>query len=329
MKKYDVYGMGNALVDIEFSVNDGFLSEKGIEKGFMTLVDEDRQNTIMEHFNGNGGGKVACGGSAANTVIGLAYFGGRAFYSCKVADDEHGHFYMNDMHAAGVETNIHAVMEKGVTGKCLVMVSEDAERTMNTYLGISETLGEKDLDIAALKSSEYLYIEGYLVTSPSARAAAIKAYKDARANGVKVAMTFSDPAMVKYFGDGLKEMAGEGVDLLFCNREEASIWTGCDTVEAAAEALKKTAKNFCMTLGSEGALVFDGNEYIKISPNMVKAVDTTGAGDLFAGSFLYGITNGMSFEQAGKLASLASSRVVSKFGPRLNKDEHNTLLKQI
>lgn len=329
MKKYDVYGMGNALVDIEFSVNDGFLSESGIEKGFMTLVDEERQNTIMKHFNGNGGGKVACGGSAANTVIGLSYFGGKAFYSCKVADDELGHFYMNDMHSAGVVTNIDGIMEKGVTGKCLVMVSQDAERTMNTYLGISEFLSENDLDIEALKASEYLYIEGYLVTSDTARAAAIKAYQQAKANGVKVALTFSDPAMVKYFSDGLKSMTGEGVDLLFCNREEAMLWTGCESEEAAAEKLKETAEKFCMTLGSEGALLYDGNDYIKIAPNSVSAVDTTGAGDLFAGSFLYGITNGMSFEQAGSLASLASSKVVSKFGPRLKKEDHEVILKDV
>jgi len=328
MKKYDVYGMGNALVDIEFSVNDAFLNAKNIEKGFMTLVDEERQNTIMEHFNGNGGGKVACGGSAANTVIGLSYFGGKAFYSCKVADDEHGHFYMNDMHAAGVETNIKGVMQKGITGKCLVMVSEDAERTMNTFLGLSETLSEKDLDLDALEASEYLYIEGYLVTSDSARAAVKKAYAHAKAKGVKIALTFSDPAMVKYFKDGLVEMTGEGVDLLFCNKEEAMLWTECESVDAAAEKLKKTAKNFCMTLGSEGALVYDGNQYIKIAPNPVKAVDTTGAGDLFAGSFMYGITNGMSYKEAGDLASIASSKVVGKFGPRLTKNDHDELLKK-
>jgi len=327
MRKYNVYGMGNALVDIEFSVNDTFLNEKGIEKGFMTLVDEERQNTIMEHFNGNGGGKVACGGSAANTVIGLSYFGGKAFYSCKVADDEHGHFYMNDMHSAGVETNIKGVMEQGVTGKCLVMVSDDAERTMNTYLGLSETLSEKDLDLGALADSEYLYIEGYLVTSDTARAASKKAYAEAKANNVKIALTFSDPAMVKYFKDGLAEMVGEGVDLLFCNQEEAMLWTGCETVDETAEKLKETAKNFCMTLGAEGALVFDGNDLIKIAPNPTKAVDTTGAGDLFAGGFLYGITNGMSYKEAGELASLASSKVVGQFGPRLSKEQHDSLKK--
>ncbi|PLX69592.1 MAG: adenosine kinase [Denitrovibrio sp.] len=328
MKKYDVYGMGNALVDIEFSVKDNFFSDNEIEKGLMTLVDEERQNSIMKHFNGNGGGKVACGGSAANTVIGLSYFGGKAFYTCKVADDEHGHFYMDDMHSAGVETNIKGVMEEGVTGKCLVMVSDDAERTMNTYLGASETLSEKDLDLEAIKASEYLYIEGYLVTSDIARVAVKKAYVTALENGVKVALTFSDPAMVKYFKDGMKEMVGDGVDLLFCNAEEAMLWTDCDNVNEAAEKLKRTATNFCMTLGSEGALLYDGKEYINIAPNKVTAVDTTGAGDLFAGSFLYGITNGMTFQQAGDLASAASSQVVSKFGPRLTKEEHDELAKK-
>jgi len=328
MKKYDVYGMGNALVDIEFSVKDNFFSDNEIEKGLMTLVDEERQNSIMKHFNGNGGGKVACGGSAANTVIGLSYFGGKAFYTCKVADDEHGHFYMDDMHSAGVATNIKGVMEEGVTGKCLVMVSDDAERTMNTYLGASETLSEKDLDLEAIKASEYLYIEGYLVTSDIARVAVKKAYVTALENGVKVALTFSDPAMVKYFKDGMKEMVGDGVDLLFCNAEEAMLWTDCDNVNEAAEKLKRTATNFCMTLGSEGALLYDGKEYINIAPNKVTAVDTTGAGDLFAGSFLYGITNGMTFQQAGDLASAASSQVVSKFGPRLTKEEHDELAKK-
>lgn len=326
MKKYDVYGMGNALVDIEFSVTDSFLSEKGIEKGLMTLVDEDRQNAIMEHFNGNGSGKVACGGSGANTVIGLSYFGGKAFYTCKVAGDEHGYFYMQDMHSAGVDTNIEAVMRDGITGKCLVMVSEDAERTMNTFLGVSEVLTEDDLDLEALSASEYVYIEGYLVTSEANRKSAIRAYKEAKARGVKVALTFSDPAMVKYFGDGIKEMVGDGVDLLFCNKEEAMLWTECGTMEDTAEKLKETAARFCMTLGAEGALIYDGKEYIKIAPNPVKAVDTTGAGDLFAGAFLYGITNGMNHKEAGDLASLASSKVVSRFGPRLTKEEHQKLI---
>ena len=326
MKKYDVYGMGNALVDIEFTVSDSFLAEKEIEKGFMTLVDAERQNTIMEHFNGNGGGKVACGGSAANTLIGLSYFGGKAFYSCKVADDEHGHFYMSDMQSAGVDTNIKGVMEKGITGKCLVMVSEDAERTMNTYLGISEGLSEKDLDLKALAESEFLYIEGYLVTSPTGRAAAIKAYKEARKAGVKVAITFSDPAMVKYFKDGLAEMVGEGVDLLFCNKEEAFLWTDCEDVDSACEKLKEITGSFCMTLGAEGALVYDEKEIIKIAPNKVDAVDTTGAGDLFAGSYLYGITNGMTCKEAGNLASTSSAAVVAQYGPRLSKDQHNKIL---
>lgn len=325
MKKYDVYGIGNALVDIEFSVPDIFLEENGIEKGFMTLVDEQRQKAIIHYFEGIGGGKVACGGSAANTVVGLSRLGGKAFYSCKVADDEYGHLYMNDMHEAGVETNIQTIMKDGITGKCLVMVSGDAERTMNTFLGISEKFNELDIDTEALGASEYLYIEGYLVTSDSARAAAKKAYQAAKAKGTKIALTFSDPAMVKFFKDGLKEMIGDGVDLLFCNKEEGQLWTGCESVDDIAEKLKESAKNFCLTLGSEGALVYNGAECIKIAPHAVKAVDTTGAGDLFAGGFLYGITNGMSYEDAGNLASRASSKVVSRFGPRLNIEEYKSL----
>jgi fructokinase len=234
---------------------------------------------------------------------------------------------MNDMHSAGVDTNIVSSMEKGMTGKCLVMVSKDAERTMNTYLGVSETLSEKDLYLTAIESSEYIYIEGYLVTSDSARDAAVKASSYARSKGVKTAVTFSDPAMVKYFKNGLKEMTGAGVDLLFCNREEASIWCESENTDDIIAGLKKTASQFCMTTGSEGAIVFDGEKLIRIAPNRVQAVDTTGAGDLFAGSFIYGITHGMDFAKAGALASLASSKVVERFGPRLSPEEHKEIFR--
>lgn len=325
-KKYHVYGIGNALVDMEFEVHDEFFSKNAIDKGVMTLVDEARQHQLISHLDAFEG-KKACGGSAANTIIAVSYFGGKAFYSCKVAKDDLGDFYIRDLQAAGVDSNLaNGSRKDGITGKCLVMVTPDAERTMNTFLGITETFSVDELHLDALRNSEYLYIEGYLVTSGTGRHAAIEARKLAEASGVKTALTFSDPAMVKFFRDGLAEMIGNRVNLLFCNEHEAKTWAGSDSLDVAITALKKVADTFAITLGGKGALVFDGKHMIDIGPHPIKAVDSNGAGDMFAGAFLYGITHGHSFYEAGNIASLAAARVVSQFGPRLNAAAHREVL---
>ncbi len=325
MKKYHVYGVGNALVDMEFEVEDDFFLQYGIEKGMMTLVDERRQHELMGHLDAFEG-KKASGGSAANTIIAVSYFGGRAFYSCKVADDELGDFYVSDLQAAGVDSNVDDGRGQGITGKCLVMVTPDAERTMNTFLGITENFSVDELHRDAIEASEYLYMEGYLVTSDTGRRAAIEARMIAEQANVKTALTFSDPAMVQFFRDGLGEMIGERVDLLFCNEAEAKSWADTDDLNHAVEAMKQVADTFAITLGSKGALLFDGKHHIEISPHDVKAVDSNGAGDMFAGAFLYGITHGHSFYEAGNIASLASAKVVSQFGPRLTAKDHKEIL---
>ena len=205
-------------------------------------------------------------------------------------------------------------------------VTPDAERTMNTFLGITETFSVDDLHQEAIKNSEYLYIEGYLVTSDTGRHAAIEARKIAEESGVKTAMTFSDPAMVEFFKMGLAEMLGDGVDLLFCNEAEAKSWSGSDDLDQALESLKSVAKTFAVTLGSQGAVIYDGKQLIEISPHPVKAIDSNGAGDMFAGAFIYGITHGHSFYEAGNIASLAAARVVSQFGPRLKAKDHKDII---
>ncbi len=329
MKKYDVTGIGNALVDIEFKVNDKFLEDNQVEKGFMTLVDEDRQNALMKVINTEEA-KKQCGGSAANTVIAVSQFGGKSYYSCKVANDELGNFFLADMKEAGVDHNLNSdKLEEGITGKCLVMVTEDAERTMNTFLGITQTYSTSDVYEAAIKDSKYLYIEGYLVTSPNGKAAMLQAKKIAEAAGTKVALTFSDPAMVKYFKDGFDDVIGHSVDLLFANEEEAMLYTGKDNLMEAREELKKAAKHFVITQGKNGAMIFDGDTFIDIEPYKTTAIDSNGAGDMFAGAFMYGITNGHSYASSGKLASMASSKIVSQFGPRLKWTEAKEILARL
>lgn len=326
MKQYDVVGIGNALVDIEFKVTDEFFVANHVEKGLMTLVDEERQQQLMQVINTEEA-KKQCGGSAANTVIAVSQFGGKSYYCCKVANDELGKFFAQDLQDSGVNNNLQIdQLEDGITGKCLVMVTEDSERTMNTFLGITQNFSTKDVNEAAIKDAEYLFIEGYLVTSPNGKEAMMHAKRTAEAAGTKVALTFSDPAMVKYFKEGFDDVIGHSVDLLFANEEEAMLFTGKDNLLEAREELKKAAKHFIITQGKNGAMIFDGDTFIDIEPYKTTAIDSNGAGDMFAGAFMYGITNGHSYASSGKLASMASSRIVSQFGPRLKWHEAKEIL---
>lgn len=325
--KYQVYGIGNALVDAEFEVSDAFLSDHGIEKGLMTLIDENQQETLVTDLDKRFGlKKRAGGGSAANTLVSISQLGGDTFYACKVADDETGDFYMKDLAVAGVETKLDQIKENGVTGKCIVMVTEDAERTMNTFLGITSDFSESDLHLEELIKSEYIYIEGYLVTSDVSRHAAIHARKVAKENNVKTAFTFSDPSMVTYFKDGVSEIIGNGVDVLFSNEEEALTYSGKDSLDEAIVELSKITNKLVLTMGSKGAKVINPESKINIDPVKVEAIDSNGAGDMFAGAFMYGLTNGMSDEQSGNLASESAANIVTVFGARLDKQTQQAIL---
>ena len=315
--KYDIYGIGNALVDIEYEVDSAFLQQHQIEKGLMTLVDEERQVELIKALDKHMIKKQS-GGSAANTIIAANQFGADCFYSCKVANDHWGDFYTDDLIGAGVDTNLTLrPRHSGLTGRCLVMVTKDADRTMNTFLGITTEFSQHELVESALENSHWLYIEGYLVANPTSQKTMVAAKRIADKGGVRTALTFSDPNMVKFFRKGLEEVIGASVDLLFCNEDEALTYTQANSIGQARESLKQVAKTFVITQGSNGAMIFDGETFIDIEPYSVDAVDTNGAGDMFAGTFLYGITHGHSYAQAGKLASLASSKVVAQFGPRL------------
>lgn len=329
MKTYDIYGIGAALVDIELEVDDDFLHSHGIEKGQMTLVSPENQQKVLASIGENQiKTKKASGGSAANTIFAASNFGTNNFYSCKTANDEAGQFFVHDMQSAGVSCSPNQEHKELPTGTCLVMITPDAERTMNTYLAISESLSTSELDVSAIQQSHFLYMEGYLCTSDSGRNAAMEAKKLAEQHDCKTVMTFSDPAMVKFFKPQLSEMLGQGVDLLFCNEEEALCWTGHDDLQSATKDLQNICKSFAVTLGAKGALVFDGNETHSITPNKVKAVDTNGAGDMFAGAFLYALRQGHDFKKAGAFACLSAAKVVSQFGPRLEIEQHKVALQE-
>ncbi|WP_066959177.1 adenosine kinase [Microbulbifer sp. Q7] len=332
MHQYDLYGIGAALLDTEIEVTDSDLQTLGVDKGVMTLVDDTRQQQLVDDLQNHlVTASHACGGSGANTIIAASYFGLDTFYSCKVADDDNGDFYRDNLTAAGVDfpKALHNA-EPGTTGKCLVLITPDAERSMNTFLGISAELSVNELDREALSKSRWTYIEGYLVSSPTGRAAAIELRQHAEASGVKTALSLSDPMMVQLFHDGLKEMIGDnGVDLLFCNREEALQFCKTETLEDAAQDLRKYCRAFAITLGADGALLWDGEQEHRAAAPQVKAIDTNGAGDMFAGAFLYGINRGMAFADAGELACRAAAQVVSQYGPRLRAEQHRALLGQV
>ena len=263
-------------------------------------------------------------------MIAISQFGGKSFYSCKVASDETGAFYFKDLMDHGVDTNLSmGNLEAGITGKCIVMITPDADRTMNTFLGITSHFSTKELMEEPLKNSAWVYIEGYLVASPTGKEAAIFAKKLAQTHQVKTALTFSDVNMVNFFSDGLKEIIGTGVDLLFCNEAEAYAYAKSSNIEEACLELKKIAKAFVITMGPRGAIIFDGKNEIHVVTIPVEAVDTNGAGDLFAGAFLYAINNGLSFSEAGKLGCLASSTLVTQFGGRLRLEQAQKIKKQL
>jgi sugar/nucleoside kinase (ribokinase family) len=326
MKQFHIYGIGAALVDTEITIEDSDLIQMAVAKGVMTLVDEKRQNQLIHYLQDHlVASHKASGGSAANTIIAASYFGCKNVYSCKVANDANGEFYLQDLHKAGVITPAHIQPPVGITGKCLVMITPDAERTMNTFLGISETLSKAELDPTAIAQSEYVYIEGYLVTSPTGKEAAIELAKIAKTHNTKTSLSLSDPAMVQFFRDGLIEMIGDGIDLIFCNRDEALGFTQTHNLEDACRELKKYCNQFAITCGSDGALVFDGNNQKQVAGTQVKAVDTNGAGDMFAGAFLYALTQKKDFETAAKFANVCAAKVVSQFGPRLKPEQYAEL----
>lgn len=327
MEPIDIVGIGNALVDQEFEVTDEFLQQHRIEKGLMTLIEDKDQERLIQLLSQQGElKKQSGGGSAANSLVGFAQFGGKAFYCCKVADDQAGQFYCDDLERIGITTSIGHKKHEGKTGRCLVMVTADAERTMRTYLGITADLSVDELDENAIARAKYLYIEGYLVTSPIARQAIVRSKEIARANGTKIAVTCSDPAMVKYFRDGIDLILEGGVDVLFCNEEEGKLLTGTDDAQEALQLLQQKAKLVALTLGKNGALLGDGERQVAVPGVNVKAIDTNGAGDMFAGAMMFGLIRNYSLAACGLLASHAAAEVVSNFGPRLTRDKQQQLL---
>ncbi len=325
MPHYDLYAIGNALVDSEYEVSDAQLKSMGVDKRHMTLIDTPRRAQLLEHVKALTPRQTG-GGSAGNTVVALAQLGGKAFYSCKVAHDALGDFYVKDLQARGVDTNLnHTRASDGQTGSCLVLVTPDAERSMCTFLGVSAELDDAALHPKDIEKSKIYYMEGYLAASPTGLAAALKGRQIAREAGVALALTLSDVSMIQFCKAGLDAMLGDGVDYLFCNQEEAQVWCGSQDLNVVKETLKKLAKMVCLTRGPDGSEIITAQDSWHVPAEKVQAIDTNGAGDMFAGAFLYAISRGYSPEQAANLGNHAAAAVVSQHGNRLTLGQLSTI----
>jgi sugar/nucleoside kinase (ribokinase family) len=326
---HHLYAIGNALVDTEYEVSDALLQTMGVSKRHMTLIDAEQRTALLGHVQGLHARRTG-GGSAGNTVVALAQLGGKAFYSCRVANDELGAFYTQDLQANGVASNLtHTQAHPGQTGSCLVLVTPDAERTMCTFLGATSQLDRQALHPQDIAKSKVYYMEGYLAASPSGLEAALEGLQIARQHGVQTALTLSDVSMINFCRPGLQAMTGPGLNYLFANEEEAQVWCGSTDIDAILPQLQQLADTVCLTRGPQGCIVASGGERVHVPAVATRAVDTNGAGDMFAGAFLFGVTHGMGLAQAAALANRAAAAVVAQHGNRLTRDRLQAILREV
>ena len=312
--KYDVTGIGNALVDVLSPVNDDFITRfPFMTKSIMHLIDQGQAVKLYEEVKPE---FEVSGGSAGNTMAGIASFGGKGAYIGKIADDDLGNVFRTDLEKLGVYFDTQELVMGSHTGRCLILVTPDAERTMNTYLGAAVELGPDDIDVDLIASSQVTYLEGYLFDPPSAKQAYIKAAEVAHDAGHRVSLSLSDPFCVERHREDFQKLVEHHTDILFANEEEImSLYQTKDFAEAA-DIVANKCEVVVLTRGEKGSVVFsDGQQYV-IDAVPTKLVDTTGAGDQYAAGFLYGFTNNIPLEKCGKLGALAAAEVISHMGPR-------------
>jgi sugar/nucleoside kinase (ribokinase family) len=312
--RYEVIGIGNAIVDIIGRCDDAFLANIGAPKGSMRLVDAEEINKIYASM---GPAVEISGGSAANTIAGISSLGGRAAFIGTVADDEFGRIFAHDIRSIGVTFTAPPVAYLAPTSRSLILVTPDGERTMNTFLGISTSLGETQLDFDLIRDSAILYLEGYLFDEAEAKRSFHTALQTAKSAGRKVALSLSDGFCVDRHRDEFMKLIRSGIDILFANESEIKSLYQTESFDLAASSARSDVDLAVLTRSSKGSKIFNNGQFIDIDPVQIpEVVDTTGAGDLYAAGFLFGYAKGMSLENSGRLASLAASEVISHIGAR-------------
>lgn len=321
-KELHLFAIGNALVDVQIQISHDDFDTLTLIKGGMALVSPDEQRLMLERFLHLPASKSS-GGSAANTVIAFAQFGGRAGYGSVLGKDDHGLFYASEFDKLGIEL-FAELTSSADTGTCLVLITPDAERTMNTALAVNTRFSKEHLSEEAIKRAEWLYIEGYKFTEKTGAEAIDRAIFYAKKYDTKIAVTFSDTFIVQFFDNELRK-AVQQADLIFANETEAQTFTGETDNAKAFRALQSVVPNVAMTLGGNGSQIFWNGREVRVAAHQTEAIDTTGAGDMFAGGFLYGITHNYTPEKAGNIAAVAASKVISQLGARITNEEFQLL----
>lgn len=315
MKKFDVYGVCNPLVDLLSHVPDSFLKKLGIQKNIMHLVTfEQQQELLFALAEEQISVEIAAGGSGANSMIGISQLGGTSAFSGKIGRDEHGKLYREKLEVLGVSD--YLAEGEGATGSSLILVSEDGARTMNTFLGMSQELMNPDIDPDIIQSSKYLYLTGYLWDTESQKKAVLNALDEAKKREIKVALSLSDPFCVTRHKEDFINLLKGYASMVFCNQEEAFTLLDTKITQKAVETLSDWTETVALTIGAYGALISHQGETCYIDPLPVRVEDTTGAGDAFAAGFLYGMTHNMSPLDSGRIGATLAAAVIGQTGPR-------------
>lgn len=312
---YDVLGIGNAIVDMLAQVDDSLINELDLHKGTMALIDADRAEALTAKLGD--AALVRSGGSAANTIAGIASLGGRGAFIGRVADDALGEEFKRDILEIGVEYRTRPASSGLPTARSIILVTSDAQRTMNTFLGASTELGEEEIDERLIEESRITYLEGYLWDRPEAKAAFLRAAELAHQHGREVALTLSDPFCVERHRESFLDLVNGHIDILFANEAEITALYQTSSFEEAAETIRGKCRIAVLTRSEKGALIVtsDGTIAVDAIPPR-ELVDTTGAGDLFAAGFLFGLSTGRPLEECGRLGALAAAEVIAHLGPR-------------
>lgn len=321
---YQLVAIGNALVDTEFKLTDDVLTQTKLTKGNMTLADTDEQSALFGILDSHKltATKQAGGGSAGNTVACFSALGGSSFYYCRVGSDTHGTFYLSDMADMGVHINASKAQVSGTTGTCVVLVTDDGERTMQTNLAVSSQIDDDNVDFGVLDGATFLYLEGYLAMTPSVQPAIFKLCELAKNKGVKIVVSFADPAVIRFAKEGVLAWLSEGVDMIFCNMDEAKLFADTDDEYQAIQALLAHTHRAVITNGANPTTVASHDGVSLYEVPSADVVDTNGAGDNFAGAFLYGMAQGLDDKACVALAGAVAKAVVSQFGARLPKAQY-------
>lgn len=312
--RFDVCAIGNAIVDVLAHAEDGFLAENGLEKGAMTLIDTDRAKELYEKM----GSAVECsGGSAANTAAGLSSLGGSAAFIGKVRDDQLGAIFRHDIQAVGVDFSSLLAQSGAPTARCLIFVTPDAQRTMQTYLGACVDLGPADIDRAIIAESKVTYLEGYLWDPPEAKAAFLQAAEMAHDADRMVSLSLSDPFCVERHRDSFLDLVEHHVDVLFANEDEIKHLYHVDDFDVALQHVRGHCDVAALTRSEKGSVIVAGDEvHVVDAAPASQVVDTTGAGDAYAAGFLFGLTQGMDLHECGRIGGVAAAEIISHYGAR-------------